>query len=218
MLACEQPNTPSIKWPEESSYSDIPVEIINMWKPLIETLDKSSSECIASVVLHFLENQSHVPGNQTNDVSPGHADWVKQLLVLQSKGKPPLLLINECIWMHVLKTALENPTLYSLTFIPLILENIPSINTTLKEKIQHLVTIFIQPYPLECGSSNDSEESQEVDLEDWMANKTCIEKPLQHNKPTQEWQASQCSTQHWHSIPFGKVLGSAEISTNNLEL
>ena len=56
--SCEQLDALEIDWPTENSSSasfitDVPVEIINMWKPLIEVLDKASSEFIASVNINI---------------------------------------------------------------------------------------------------------------------------------------------------------------------
>lgn len=220
--SCEQLDTLKIKWPTEkrssaSLISDVPVEIINMWKPLIEALDKASSEFIASVIFHFLENQLDVPGSQTEDISHGYAGWVKHLL--ESKGEPSLVLTGDLPWVNLLKIALDNPTLYSVTFIPLILENIPSIDAVLKEKLQRLVAIFLGPFSSVCGSFNDLEKSQDVDLEGWMASRkeTFIETSLQQSEPTHGWQVS-CDSTQWHLIPCGEVLGTADVSPNNLEL
>ncbi|XP_078383014.1 uncharacterized protein LOC144665624 [Oculina patagonica] len=221
--SCEQLNTLCIKWPKEnssfdSSISDVPVEIINMWKPLIESLDKESSEFIGSIVLYFLESHSQVPDDQTKDISHCYAGWVK--LLLQSKGKPSLVLAGDLPWANLLKIALANPTPYSLTIIPLILDNIPLIDATMKEKIQRLITIFVGQFSPNCVSSNDLDNSQDVDLEGWMASrgsKPCLEKSLQPNQPREEWAVSHGSTQ-WYLIPFGEVLGTADVSPNNLQL
>lgn len=189
-----------------------------MWKPLIEALDKESSEFIGSIVLYVLENHSHVPGDQTKDISHCYAGWVK--LLLQSKGKPSLVLTGDLPWVNLLKIALDNPTLYSLTFIPSILHNIPSIDAAMKEKVQRLITIFVEQFSPDCVSSNDCENSQDVDLEGWMASrrsKPCLEKSLQPNEPREEWEVSHDSTQ-WYLIPCGEVLGTADVSPNNLEL
>ena len=189
-----------------------------MWKPLLEALDKESSEFIGSVVLYFLENLSHIPGNQTEGISQCYAaGWVK--LLLQSKGKSSLVLASDLPWVNLLKIALVNPTLCTLTFIQLILENIPLIDASLKEKIQRLVTIFAGQFSPDCDSSNDLEKSQDVDLEGWMASKskTCLKESLQPHEAREEWQASQESTQ-WYLIPCGDILGTSDVSPNNLEL
>ena len=221
--SCDQLNTLHIKWTTEnntsdSCISDVPIEIINLWKPLIEALDKESSEFTASLLLYLLENHSHVPGNPAEpDISHCYAGWAK--LLLQSKGKP-LVLTSDLPWLNLLKIALENPSPYSLKFIPLILEKIPLINATLKEKIQNLVSILVGVSTPDCVSSNYSENSQDVDLEGWMTsrNKTCTAKSLQQpNEPSREWQVTHDSTQ-WHLIPCGEVLGTADVSPNNLEL
>ena len=188
-----------------------------MWKPLLEALDKESSEFIGSVVLYFLENHSHIPGNQTEDISQCYAaGWVQ--LLLQSKSKSSLMLASDLPWVNLLKISLDNPTLCSLTFVQLIVENIPLIDASLKEKIQRLVTIFAGQFSPDCDSSNDLEKSQDVDLEGWIASKskTCLDESLQPNKP-REWEASQESTQ-WYLIPCGDILGTSDVSPNNLEL
>lgn len=220
--SCEQLDALEIDWPTENSSSasfitDVPVEIINMWKPLIEVLDKASSEFIASVIFYFLQNQLDVPGSQTEVMSHGYAGWVKHFL--KSKGEPSLLLTGHLPWVNLLRTALDNPALHSVTFIPLFLENIPSIDALLKERLQCLVAIFLGPISSACDISNDLEESQCVDLEGWMAGRreTCMETSLQQSEPTHGWEVSHASTQ-WHLIPCGEVLGTADVTPNNLEL
>lgn len=220
--SCEQLDTLKIKWPTENSspasfISDVPVEIINIWKPLIEALDKASSEFIASVIFYFLENQFDVPGSQTEGISCGYAGWVKHFL--ESKGEHSLVLTGDLPWMNLLRTALDNPTLYSPTFIPFFVENIPSIDAVLKEKLQRLVAIFLGPFSSACDSSNDLEKSQDVDLEGWMASRreSFVETSLQQSQPTHRWEVSHDSVQ-WHLSPCGEVLGTADVSPNNLEL
>lgn len=220
--SCEQLDTLKIRWPTEHSPSasfitDVPVEIINMWKPLIEALDKASSEFIASVIFYFLQNQLDVPGSQTEVISHGYAGWVKHFL--ESKGEPSLVLTGDLPWVNLLRTALDNPTLYSATFIPLFLENIPSIDAVLKERLQRLVAIFLGPFSSACDSSNDLNKSQDVDLEGWMAGRreTSMETSLQQSEPTRGWEVSRALTQ-WHLIPCGEVLGTADVTPNNLEL
>lgn len=218
----EQLDTLEIEWPTENSSSasfitDVPVEIINMWKPLIEVLDKASSEFIASVILYFLQNQLGVPGGQTEVISHGYAGWIKHFL--ESKGEPSLVLTGDLPWVNLLRTALDNPALYSVTFIPLFLENIPSIDAVLKERLQRLVAIFLGPISSACDSSNDLEKSQDVDLEGWMTGRREIsmETSLQQSEPTNGWEVSHASTR-WHLIPCGEVLGAADVTPNNLEL
>lgn len=215
--SCEQLNSPSINQAtEDDSFShltsEVLVEIITMWKPLIEALHKLSSEFVVSVVLHLLaQNQSHVSDNEEN-LSLCYAEWVKHFLQLQLKENPCLMFTNELAWVNILKVALENPTLSSLTIVSLILEHIHSINSNLKEKIQHLVAICIQQLPVECDRSNDTEECQDTNLEEWMASrsKTFIETARQQSEATHQWQQQvslQGSTQ-WNLIPFGEVLGT----------
>lgn len=188
-----------------------------MWKPLIEALDKASSEFIASVIFYFLQNQSDVPGSQTEVISHGYAGWVKHFL--KSKGEPSLVLTGDLPWVGLLRTALDNPTLYSVTFIPLFLENIPSIDEVLKERLQHLVAILLGSLSSSCNSSNDLEESEDVDLEGWMAGRreNSVETSLQQTEPTHRWEVSRALTQ-WHLIPCGEVLGTVDVMPSNLEL
>ena len=215
--SCEQLDTLKTKWPTENSSSasfipDVPVEIFNMWKPLIEALDKASSEFIASIIFYFLENHLDVPDN-----SHGYSGWVKHFL--ESKGERSLVLTGDLPWVNLLRTALDNPTLYSVTFIPLFLENIPSIDAVLKEKLQCLASIYLGPFSSACDKSNDLEKSQDVDLEGWMASRreSSMETSLQQSEPTHGWEVSRDSAQ-WHLIPCGEVLGTAAVSPNNLEL
>lgn len=224
----EQLDTLDINWPLEniasdSSISDVPKEIIYMWKPLLETLDNSSSEFTALLMIHFMEKLSDIHNNPAEDVFPCYAAWIKHLLESgsHSNKKSSVVLTNDIPWVNLLQVALENPTVYLLTLIPLILENIPALSTKLKENIQHLVSVFLNS---EFSHSDSVEESQQFDLEELIVNRS--PSAVHPSSPQQEdsnspasrgWQASQGATQ-WHLIPFGEILGASQISPTNLEL
>ena len=222
----EQLNILGVKWLSENSSSDssihdVPKEIIKMWKPLLETMDISSSQFIISLVIHLLETLSDVYESQIQAISHGYAAWIKYLLQEQSKKNPSLLLRCDFPWAIVLQVTLENPTVYSLELIPLILENLPSISRNMKEKIQQLISMFVN---LQCGQLDDMEESLPSDLEQWLANRKNTPAMLQLSESKKDnppaglgWQVSQGSTQ-WHLIPFGEVLGTSDTSPKNLEL
>ena len=222
----DQLNALDVKWPVEisstdSSTSNVPAAIINMWKALLEALDKSSSEFTTSLIIHLLENLSDVHANQTEDISLGFAAWIKCLLKAQSTKQPSLVLTSDIPWVTLLQVVLENPSVYSLTFIPLILESMPLISTSMKEKIQHLVSVFVN---LECDNSDHTEESQCFDLEGLVVNRRNTSEEL-HSREHREgdssanlgWQVSQGATQ-WQLIPFGEPLGTTDLSPTNLEL
>ena len=219
----EQLNALHTKWlPQESSSAssidDVPTEIIKIWKTLLEALDKSSSEFTTSLIIHFLENLSDVHNDQTGDLSPSYAAWVKCLLEALSSKKPSLVLTKDIPWVTVLQVTLENPTSYSLTLIPLILNNTPAISAAMKGKIQNLVLAFLN---LECSSTDCMEDSPYFDLEEFMVNRrhTSLlhQQQDEHSSANLGWEISQGNTQ-WHLIPFGEVLGTSNVSPTNLEL
>lgn len=219
----DQLNTLGIKLRGSSDCSvpDVPAGISNMWKTLLEALDKASSEFTTSLVIHFLQNLSDLGDDQAEDISTSYAAWIKLLLELPSSKKPPLVLNKDIPWIGVLQAALENPTIHSMSFISLILQNIPAISVSLKEKIEHLVSIILNS---KCNNTDYMEESQFFDLEEIMTNRISTSS-LPQTSGEQEsssssnlgWQVSRGTTQ-WHLIPFGEVLGTSDVSPTSLEL
>ena len=221
----DQLNTLGIKWlgisSSHCSIPDVPVGINNMWNTLLEALDKASSEFFTSLVIHFLQNLSDLDNGQAEHIFTSYAAWIKLLLESASSKKPLLVLNKDVPWIVVLQAALENPTTHSLSFISLILQNIPAISVSLKEKIEHLVSIFINS---KCNNTDDMEESQLFDLEEIMTNRIGTSALPQtfgeqecNSSSNLGWQVSQGTTQ-WHLIPFGEVLGSSDVSPTSLEL
>ena len=221
----EQLNTLGIRWLHQetssaSSIADVPTETINIWKTLLEALDKSSSEFTTSLIIHFLKNLLDAHSDQTRDLLPSYmyAAWIKFLLEAPSSKKPSLVLTKDIPWVTVLQVALENPTSHSLTLIPLILKNIPAISADVKGKIQNLVLTFLN---LDCSSADCIEESPHFDLEEVMENRRntslMSEQQDENSSANQGWEISQGNTQ-WHLIPFGEVLGTSDVSPTNLEL
>lgn len=205
----------------DCSVPDVPAGISNMWKTLLEALDKASSEFTTSLVIHFLQNLSDFGNDQAEDISTSYAAWIKLLLESPSSKKLPLVLNKDIPWIGVLQAALENPTIHSMSFISLILQNIPAISVSLKEKIEHLVSIILNS---KCNNTDYMEESQFFDLEEIMTNRISTSS-LPQTSGEQEsssssnlgWQVSQGTTQ-WHLIPFGEVLGTSDVSPTSLEL
>ena len=221
----EQLNTLGIKWLPKGSFSassnsipDVPAEVVNIWKTLLEALDKSSSEFTTSLVIHFLENLLDAHNDQAGDLSPSYAAWIKFLLEALSSKKPSLVLTKDIPWVTVLQVALDNPTSYSLILIPLILKNIPAISADVKGKIQNLVLMFLN---LDCSSADCIEKSPNFDLEEIMVNRRntslMSEQQDENSFANQGWEINQGNTQ-WHLIPFGEVLGTSDVSPTNLEL
>ena len=225
----EQLNTLGIKWPylEDSSadffISDVPKEILKIWKTLLKSVDKSSTEFIFLLIIHFLEELSDVQNNPTQ-VSFCHflTAWVKHLLQEQSDINPSLITKSDFSWVSILQVTLDNPTVYSTEIISLILKNLPMISTGVKEKIKHLVAVFAN---LEYSQSDTIvDESLSFDLEQWIKDRRNTSATPNPNEPQEddthvgvEWQISKALTQ-WHLIPLGEVVGTSDMSPCNLLL
>ena len=225
----EQLNTLGIKWPylEDSSadffISDVPKEILKIWKTLLKSVDKSSTEFIFLLIIHFLEELSDVQNNPTQ-VSFCHflTAWVKHLLQEQSDINPSLITKSDFSWVSILQVTLDNPTVYSTEIISLILKNLPMVSTGVKEKIKHLVAVFAN---LEYSQSDTIvDESLSFDLEQWIKDRRNTSATLNPNEPQEddthvgvEWQISKALTQ-WHLIPLGEVVGTSDMSPCNLLL
>lgn len=224
----EQLNMLGIKWPLEDSssdffISDVPREILKIWKTLLMSVDKSSTEFIFLLIIHFLEELSDVHSNPTQR-SFCHflAAWVKHLLQEQSDINPSLLTKSGFSWVSILQVTLDNPSVYSSEIISLILKNLPMVSTGVKEKIKHLVAVFVN---LECSQWNTIvDESLSFDLEQWIKERQNISATLNPNEPQEdsthvgvEWQISKALTQ-WHLIPLGEVVGTHDMSPCNLLL
>lgn len=192
--------------------SEVIGEIFKNWKPLIEVLVKLSPEFLISAIHYLLVGDQSIIMDKDEDPSLYYTEWLKhflQLLLKEMPGEVPL--------MNILKIALENPTQSSLTVISIILEKMHSIDSTLKDKVQHLVEIFLQQHTLECCCSSHLEEFQDSNLEEWMArrSKTWAKTDVQQDEGVPQWQqGSHQDSTLWHLIPFGEVLGT----NNHLEL
>lgn len=215
----------AVRWSHQdnsmhSLVDDVPIEIIEMWEPLLKALDESSEEFTTSLIMYLLQ---HLSDSQTGGINKPscYFAWIKILLGGFSRDKFPLVLNKGIEWVVVLQATLENPTSYSLALIPIILKNIPAISASLKDKIEYLVSVFLNT---EHGSSSCMEECQYFDLVEAITKKINESEQLladkwqdQISSANLEWKVSQGATQ-WHLIPIGEVLGVSNLTPTCLEL
>ena len=198
-----------------------PAEIVKTWKPLLEALDKLSTEFTTSLMIYLIQNLSNDAKISESYKQSCYFDWINILLKAFSDITPTLMFNNNVSWVVILQVCLENPTTSS-SLIPQILEKIRYVSDSLKDKIEHLLSVFLDK---DHGESwNAVEKHQYFDLEELVAERKHKLELLSSSKQQDDtsssdrgWKVSQGATQ-WQLIPFGEILGVSYITPTCLEL
>ena len=209
-----------------SSVPSVPVKVVNMWKTLLETLHSASSDFMPCLVTHLFDILRDTSDGQKDIVSLKYAAWLHYLLQVVSKKTPGSLVVHSFPWVTILQISLERPTSFSLTLIPLILDNVPAISPDLKQRIEQLALLYVKPPNVGRENSGKLPKFEDADLEKWLTSKSKSMSDKDDNNTASislnstgndGWSIYQGLTQ-WYQIPVGEVLGTDDISPNNLEL
>lgn len=198
-----------------------PAELVKTWKPLLEALDKLSTEFTTSLMMYLIQNLSNDAKISESYKQSCYFAWINILLKAFSDITPTLMFNNNVSWVVILQVCLENPTTSS-SLIPQILEKIRYVSDSLKDKIKHLLSVFLDK---DHGESwNAVEKHQYFDLEELVAERKHKLELLSSSKQQDDtsssdrgWKVSQGATQ-WQLIPFGEILGVSYITPSCLEL
>lgn len=204
-----------------SPVTNIPAEIIKTWKPLLEALDKLSTEFTTSLMMYLIQNLSNDAKISESYKQSCYFAWINILLKAFSDITPTLLFNNNVSWVVILQVCLENPTTSS-SLIPQILKKIRYVSDSLKDKIEHLLSVFLDKDHGE--SRNAVEKHQYFDLEELVAERKHKLELLSSSKQQDDtsssdlgWKVSQGATR-WQLIPFGEILGVSYLTPTCLEL
>ena len=204
----------------------IPNETVLLWKPLLEALDRASSEFIPSLTATIFDDFAFENG--TNYMSKASSSallsWLHYLVDSCSckgkKDKYKLVLSCEMPWSTLLEMCLKQPCRETLFLASTIIPNLNTSNSV-KQKIKNLIQICIQEpitHKTEINSDAPVRETSDVLktlIRDIKAKKNAPSS-VTITTESSPWTLAEGPTQ-WHLIPLGEILG-VSIDDENLDL
>lgn len=194
----------------------LPESLREIWYPMFKTLDKVSPDFIPSLILEILESNS-----DNKDICNHLLPWALWLMQSSTKSNP--VLSSKLPWLTILEVCLRNPYFLLKEFVDLILDELPSFNGAVKEKIKCLVDIYHRQKLITNSSPKEnykmkSFEQLNIIERQYPVDKTTVDKTMSNDLQHNSGWSLDCSQTQWDLIPFGEVLGCEVQSVDALEL
>lgn len=206
----------STKKDDESSTHDqelgisCPENMINIWYPLFESLDKESADFIPLLVLGIFEA---IPEDSTDTSLLQWALWL-----MQSSTSEKQVFSCKLPWLTILEVILHNPNFLLGEFVDLILEEV-TLTDTVKERIKSLANIHNGMKIIGNDGSNETFDLKTADYFKSRDDHECfIDKPTLNDSQHSSGWALDHSETRWDLIPFGEILACEEQTVDALEL
>lgn len=185
-------------------------ELIKVWLPLFQALDKESTEFITLFVLSALETYS----DSSTTIARQCLSWVLWIIKSSTKNNP--IFASQLPWLTLLEVCLRNPSFLQRDFVETILDEASIIPDIQKEKIKSLVGIFQEQNSVGCFPEENF-EMKSIDV--FQEQQGMIDQRTDTSISLQDsgWSLDQSQTK-WDLISIGEILGCDEQSVDALEL